>query len=472
VRRPAALAALVTLLLLWSPASAAAHPLGNFTVNRYAGIVVMPDEVVVHYVLDLAEIPAFQEQPSIDADGDGVEEAELAIWATSTSARIVNELVLEVDRRSLPLNVRGASATMPSGAGGLPTLRLDATLWAPVDDATGVLTFQDRNERGRLGWREITATSAGGVALAGPTVPATSVSDQLRAYPNDLLSSPLSVITMQVSFGPGSAGAPASTTAVAGTARPLMDGGPFSALISHEGIPLMLLGVLVAIAFGAWHALLPGHGKTLMAAAMVGLGARKRHAVVASASVALMHTISVLALGLSVLALEQAFRPEAVYPWLSVGSGVAAAAIGVHLFRGRLGAWRRARSLGGSVPGHHHADHERSDHVHELPADGLLSRRGMATLAFAGGILPAPSALIVLLAAVQSHRVAYGLGLVLAFSFGLAASLVVVGLGAMRARDAMEGRLSVGTRHLVPLLSACAIVAVGTYVAARALTSL
>jgi ABC-type nickel/cobalt efflux system permease component RcnA len=466
------LATLVTVLLIWSPASAVAHPLGNFTVNRYAGLVVSPHEVVVDYVLDLAEIPAFQELPSIDSDGDGADEEELRTWAARASERIVDGLVLEVDRRPLALRVRRASATMPVGQGGLPTLRLETTLWAPVDSAAGTLKFEDRNEPNRVGWREITATSADGVALLRPTVPAASVSEQLRAYPNDLLSSPLSVTAMGASFRPGSTTAVPTTSGFAGIVRPLTDGGALAALIGHEGVPLMLLGLAVAVAFGAWHALLPGHGKTLMAAAMVGSSARSRQAVVAGVSVAFMHTISVIALGVLVLGLERAFRPETVYPWLGVASGSAAAAIGLHLVRGRFGAWRQARAAREGASGHRHVHPEAPGHVHEIPVEGLLSRRGMAALAFAGGILPAPSALIVMLAAVQSHRVAYGLGLVLAFSFGLAVSLVAVGLGAMRAREAMDGRLSFANRHLVPLLSACAIVVVGSLLTVGGLASL
>ena len=472
MRRPAALVALVVMLILWAAPIAAAHPLGNFTVNRYAGIVLRPNEVVVHYVLDLAEIPAFQEEPAIDGDDDGVEDDELRLWAGATAGSIAGDLLVTVDERPIALRVRESWATRQPGQGGLSTLRLDATLSAAIAPAFGSLTFEDRNDPGRLGWREITATSTEGVALISPTVPATSVSDRLRFYPDDLLSSPLAVIRMQTGFraGPG----PDEELAVAtGSSSPLSDGGPFAAVIAHQGLPLMLLGLAIATAFGAWHALLPGHGKTLMAAAMVGSGARPRQAIVAGTSVALMHTLSVIALGLLVLALERTFRPDAVYPWLGVLSGAVAAAIGVHLLRGRWGAWRHARSHAArdiDLLNDHDHDHGQ-DHVHRLPPEGFLSRRGIAALAFAGGILPEPSALLVMLAAIQGQRVAYGLGLVLAFSLGLAASLIVVGLGAMRVRRAVEGRASVLARHLVPVLSAAAILGAGLYLVVQGVAS-
>ena len=91
-------------------------------------------------------------------------------------------------------------------------------------------------------------------------------------------------------------------------------------------------------------------------------------------------------------------------------------------------------------------------------------------LALAGGILPAPSALLVMLGAIQAHRVAYGIALVLAFSAGLAAALVVVGIGALRAREAMARRLSTTVGRLVPVLSAAAIVAVGLFLTVRGVT--
>lgn len=468
MRRLATLVALVATLLLLGASNATAHPLGNFTVNRYAEIVLRPGEVAIHYVLDLAEIPTFQAAPAIDTDGDGVEDEELRLWAGATARGIADELIVTVEQEPTALSVRGSRAELQQGQGGLSTLRLEATLWAPVGVASGSFTFEDRNEPGRLGWREITATSKDGIALVSPTVPASSVSDRLRSYPEDLLSSPPAVTTMQTGFRPGPS-AEGQSVAMTGSSRPLTDGGPFAAMIAHQGLPLMLLGLVIAVAFGAWHALLPGHGKTLMAAAMAGSEAHARQAVVAGVAVALMHTVAVIGLGFLVLALEQAFRPEAVYPWLGVLSGVAAAGIGVHLLRARWRAWRAARYVAGPSP-NGHRDHDHG-HVHELPSEGLLSRRGIVALAFAGGILPAPSALLVMLAAIQGHRVAYGLSLVLAFSLGLAVSLIVAGLGVMRVRRAVEDRASVLMQHLVPVLSAAAILVVGVYLIGRGVAS-
>ena len=235
---------------------------------------------------------------------------------------------------------------------------------------------------------------------------------------------------------------------------------------------LVLLGFALAVAFGAWHALLPGHGKTLMAAYMVGSETKVRQAVAVGSAVAVMHTASVLGLGLLVITLEQTFRPEALYPWLGLLSGVVAIGLGAYLMIGRLAAWSDARRDEAHERAHasgHDHDHDHAHaHSHGLPEGvSLTSRRGLLALALAGGILPSPSALIVMLGAIQAHRVGYGIGLILAFSVGLALALIVVSLGALRAREAMANRLSSFWGRLVPVLSASAIVGVGMFLAVR-----
>jgi ABC-type nickel/cobalt efflux system permease component RcnA len=360
------------------------------------------------------------------------------------------------------------------GQGGLQILRFEGLFAGPVE-RTGDLVYRDGNDSDHIGWREITAVGEDGEAIAGSNVPTDSVSDALRSYPQDLLSSPLRVTSMHASFAPGvSVGATGENDSVADAVRPGVDTSPFASLVDNQGIVLVLAGLALALAFGAWHALLPGHGKTLMAAYMVGSETKVRQAVAVGSAVAIMHTASVLSLGLLVVTLERTFRPESLYPWLGLLSGVVAIGLGAYLLIGRLTAWSNAHrtrahehehdAADGHVHGHPHAD----GHVHGLPEGiPLTSRRGMFALALAGGILPSPSALIVMLGAINAHRVGYGIGLILAFSAGLAIALIVVSLGALRARAAMASRLSSFWGRLVPVLSAGAIVAVGLYLAVR-----
>ncbi len=477
MRRVVVLLGVALGLMLGSPSPALAHPLGNFTVNRYAGVVVSPDEVLVDYVLDLAEIPTFQAIEEIDRDGDGqASDTELASWAEGRAIELAAGLTVEVAGSRVQLTPTSASATMQSGQGGLDTLRLETALSGFQGADEGLVTVRDDNELAAIGWREITLAGAKGFAVRQATVPVASTSDRLWSYPDDLLSSPLDVSSATGSFAPGTG--PGTIEAEGGTS--LLDGGsgvgdPLAAVLQRSG-PFVVVGLLIAVAFGAWHAVLPGHGKTLMAAAMVGSGARGGQAAAIAVAVALMHSASVIALGMAVLALESTFRPETLYPWLGLASGLAALGVGAHLLRLRLAAWRH-RGQGGAptdVGGQSHSDehahgHEHAyTHSHELPAGGLLSRRGLAALAAAGGILPAPSALLVMLAAIQVQRAAYGIALVLAFSVGLAIALLAIGIGALRARDVVLSRLSTRVGAAIPVASAAAILLVGGFLTFRA----
>jgi len=456
MRRLFLFAAVLAALLL-APALAAAHPLGNFTINRYAGIELTPGQVRIDYVVDMAEIPTVQVRPQMDGDGE-VTDAERAAWAASTAPDLLAKVEVAIGGRPVRLAVVSASARFRPGQGGLDILRLEATFAGPAP-AEGRLAFADANYEDRIGWSEVTAAGADGTALASSSVPARSVSNALLAYPQDLLSSPLNVTTATVSFEPGVSAAVGADEPNAGSgARPDVSGGAFAGLVDRTG-PFMAVALLLALGFGALHALGPGHGKTLMAAYLVGAGGRVRHAVVVGGSVALMHTASVLALGFVVLTLTQVFAPERVYPWLGLASGLIALGLGAMLLVSRLVRWGRP-----SVADEHRHQHGRGlVHEHETP----MSRRGLAALAIAGGILPSPTALVVLLAAIALGRVAYGLALIAAFSLGLAGALVVVGIVALRARDALSRRVSGKTARLVPVLSAASIALLGLVLTLR-----
>jgi nickel/cobalt transporter (NicO) family protein len=469
----------VVAVVLSAPGPAAAHPLGNFTVNRYAGIELTPGEVRIDYVVDLAEIPTVQLRPEIDADADGVlTEAEHAGWAARTAPDLAAGLTLAVDGAEVPLDVVSVSVRVRPGQGGLDILRLEATFAGPLA-SEGELVFADTNFGDRIGWREVTAAGADGTAVAGSTVPAVSVSNALSSYPRDLLASPLDVHRATVAFHPGVAApmAGGSDRAEPRSSRPDVTGGAFAGLVGRTG-PFMLVALLLAFGFGALHALGPGHGKTLMAAYLVGAGGRARHAVAVGASVAVMHTASVLALGFVVLTVTEVFAPERVYPWLGLVSGLIAFALGAGLLVSRLGGWSE-RDPG---QGHEHLhpgssrprDHlvpDRHRHPHAPPIEPL-SRRSLTALAVAGGVLPSPTALVVLLAAVAVDRVAYGLALIGAFSVGLAAALVVVGIVALRARDVVARRMSGRTARLVPVFSAASIALLGLALTLRGFTQL
>jgi nickel/cobalt transporter (NicO) family protein len=458
--RRAFLAFAVAAAVLLAPGTAMAHPLGNFTVNRYAGIRVAPGQVRIDYVVDMAEIPTVQARPQVDADDDGViSDAESSAWAANAAAEIASNLALTIDREPVALEVVSAAMRLRPGQGGLGVLRLEATFAGPAPE-TGALAFTDGNFEDRVGWREITATGADGVAITGSDVPVRSVTDGLRSYPEDLLSSPLDVRDASMSFEPGSGGAVLGEGGgeTAGAGRPEPVAGAFAGLVGRTG-PFMAVALL--------HALGPGHGKTLMAAYLVGAGGRVRHAMGVGASVAVMHTASVLALGFVVLTATQVFAPERVYPWLGLVSGLIALGLGASLLVMRLGAWSDRSHAHPHDHPHPHADALARGEGAAHPQTPVLSRRGLIALALAGGILPSPTALVVLLGAVAVDRVAYGLALIGAFSLGLAAALVVVGIAALKARDAVSNRLSGRVARLMPVMSASAIAVVGLLLTVR-----
>ena len=492
LRRAIAVGVLAGLAVVVPAAVALAHPLGNFTVNHYAGVEASPGELRVVYAIDVAEIPAQQLRADQDTDGDGnVDAAELQAWADATGAEVVAGLHVRVDGVPLLLAYRCGTAELRPGQAGLDVVRFDGLFGASMGDA-GHVEVEDATGADRSGWREITAAGVDGRVLSSSSVPAASASDELRRYPQALLASPLRVTSASFDVAPGPSDAGPTSTCAADAAvpgaRPGVEGGPLAGLVTKQGLPLVALAFLLAIGFGAWHALLPGHGKTLMAAYMVSSGAKVRQAVAVGTAVAVMHTASVLALGLAVLALESAFRPETLYPWLGLISGLVALGLGVSLLIARIGAWMESRrreeghtdEVGTHQVGtHDHGeahDHSHGTHAHahpHLPAEGgVLSRRALTALALAGGILPAPSALIVMLGAINAHRVVFGLTLVVAFSAGLAAALIVIGLGALRAREALTSRLSSFWGRMVPVLSAGAIVTVGCFLSLRGLAQI
>jgi nickel/cobalt transporter (NicO) family protein len=457
VLRGLLLTAAAAAISLAGPAQpASAHPLGNFTVNTYSGITLASGRVDVRYVLDLAEIPTFQELGRIDTNGDDlIDPQERQAWASRRAQQILSDLSVEVNGRPVSLTREESTAELIPGQGGLQVLRLEAGFTAAVPRG-GRLRFRDGSVPDRIGWREITAAGTEGVAVTGSSVPATSISEQLTAYPEDLLSSPPSVTEASFSFRPGhQRPAPGSLAAGDDASRPGASDGPLAGLVAAPSLSFgaVVLSLLAAFGVGALHAVAPGHGKTVTAAYMAGTTAGIRQAIGAGAAVSAMHTASVVALGLVVLLAERAFPAERIYPWLGVAAGAVALALGGALLGGRLRARRRRE--------HPHA------HAHRP-----LSRPGLAALAMSGGLLPSPTAVVVLLAAVSLGRVALGVGLIVAFGLGLAVALATIAVVAVRARDLVARGPWRRLETALPLASAAAILAVGVVLTARAVAQL
>jgi ABC-type nickel/cobalt efflux system permease component RcnA len=429
----------LALLALAAPA-ASAHPLGNFSINHLTTVKVSRDRVDLHYILDQAEIPTVEER--------GLARGEVL---DRKRREVAERLTLRVDGRDVRLTIApGAKLSYRPGAAGLKTTRVELDLGAPVRDPRRV-EIRDDTFPGRVGWKAIVSKPGQGTAVR-TDAPTGDPTDGLRRYPQDLLHSPLD--RRQASFGvkpgDGTLTAPKAEGERVSTTHASGDGfaSVFEDAASGKGVLALLL--LTAFGWGALHALSPGHGKAMVAAYLVGTRGTARHALALGATVTITHTIGVFALGVVTLALSQYVLPEDLYPWLTLVSGVMVLGIGAGVLRSRL---RRARA-------HHH---------HHPPGPEDLTWRGLVGMGAAAGLIPCPSALVVLLAAISQHEVALGLLLITAFSLGLAGTLSGLGLAVVRARRLLP-RLGVSSRvaAALPALSALLIVAVGCVLTVRA----
>jgi ABC-type nickel/cobalt efflux system permease component RcnA len=218
-----------------------------------------------------------------------------------------------------------------------------------------------------------------------------------------------------------------------------------------------------------------------VAAYLVGSRGRARHALYLGGIVTVSHTIGVFALGLVTLSLSAWILPESLYPWLTLASGVTVVAIGLAAFRRRLARAVRAFREGDRAPapaqhdgghGHDHGhghSHDGHGHSHaSLEAEPSL--RQLLAVGVSGGILPCPSALVVLLSAIALHRVALGLALIAAFSIGLASVISGLGLLVLYARG-IARRIPQSGRALaaLPTVSSAFITVAGLVICLRAL---
>ena len=417
----------VALAALIGPAAASAHPLGNFTVNRFSRIEAAGQRIYVFYVLDLAEIPTFQ-AGRIDPH--------------AYARRIAAGAKLSVAGKRVSLAPTAVALAHPRGAGGLPTTRLELILRGPRLVRPARVAYRDANYSDRIGWKEIVVGAR-----------TRSTSHELRAYPKDLLSSPLDVSAAETRLSPNDAPPPKLDRGRVLQAPDRVADAGFARLVgrSHLGVLVILASLGAALFWGAAHALSPGHGKSIVMAYLVGQRGTPRHAALLGLIATATHTVGVFSLGIVTLALSQFVVPDHLYPWLNLASGVLVVGIGASVF------WSRFRRRGHGVHHHHHD--------HEAP-----SLRSLVAVGVSGGLLPCPSALVVLLAAISLHRVAFGLVLITAFSVGLASTITGVGLAAVLAkrvfaRASFDGRLL----RALPALSALVILAAGVAMTARAL---
>ncbi|QIY70123.1 sulfite exporter TauE/SafE family protein [Streptomyces sp. RLB1-33] len=540
-------------LVLVPTGAASAHPLGNFTVNRYDGLVAAPGQLRVDHVEDLAEIPATQAKPDLAKLG-------MTDWARQRCETAATGSRVTVDGHPAALSVATSRAKLRPGQAGLNTLRVECRLTAALPkQGTVSLRFHSAGADRGPGWREITARGDR-MTLTASDIPTKSVSHELTSYPKALLSSPADTATASLRIRPGGPALAEERTEAPGASVLPRGADRWTEALNnlvarhHLTVGFAALALVISVFLGAMHALAPGHGKTLMAAtAARGGKAGLRDVLPLAASVTVTHTLGVVALGLLVTA-GSAAAPS-VIAWLGIASGVLVTFAGATLVRR---AWRNRPRRPGLEHAHGHAhdhphdhhahshaddhehehaeEHERPlvlahahasattaaaattdskphthgherghshdhdydhghhhDHAHPHPqshdhaASPTLEHthggfththevaptlRGTILLGFAGGLVPSPSAVVVLVGAAALGQAWFGLLLVLAYGVGLALTLTAAGFAVVKLNDGMNralakrprwagGPTAALIRRTAPLGSALIVIALG-----------
>ncbi len=391
-----------------------------------------------------------------------------------------------------------------------------------LDRVKGDLEFEDRNFPERAGWKEIVIDAGGGAAIVSASQDNVDRSKALTEYPADPKAAPPQDLRGRVEWKiaqpvitsavpkkivpvaqPGlvatqdATPAPAAAQQAQGT---VVKGDFLSRVLAQRelGVGMILICMLVAFGLGAMHAMSPGHGKTIVAAYLVGSRGNMKHAAFLGAMVTFTHTISVFAIGLATFFLSKYFVPETMIRWLEAISGLSIVAVGASLFFKRLKRLREADAQHHHehphTHDHHHAhahphthDHVHAAHSHDHPHDhghphdhehvhshdghthshvpqGEITLGSLIALGASGGLVPCPSAMVLLLFAISVGRIGLGLALLVAFSLGLAGVLMAIGMLVIYAKNWLPDPAKTSQHpafRLIPVLSAAVIVCLG-----------
>jgi nickel/cobalt exporter len=514
------------LALVWFGVSLAlsAHPMGNFSVNHYSRLYFRDGGVDLTYVLDLAEIPAFELLGQWQIDWK--DQARLAAKSERQANAWLRNLMLSQGGRPLPLHVISVAAKAVPGAGGMPVLRISIAAQASLQP--GEVAYQDRNYPGRAGWKEIVVDHNQSAAIRSSSQSAKDLSGGLTYYPTDPAITPPQDLTARVNVtpvvspqvprpaetvpaAPPQAASPSFSQQQPAAPGTVVRGDYLSKLLQgrHLEWKTILFGILAAFGLGAIHAMSPGHGKTIVAAYLVGSRGTLKHAGLLGLVVTFTHTFTVFLLGLGVLFFQQYVVPEKIVPILGVISGLSIVSVGAMLL------YRRSRALidgehdhphhshshnhghqyarrkvgqpiltaGGFQPSlsavaelieadhdshdHHHGSglvHSHGGHTHTHMVEGKVTLGSLIALGISGGLVPCPSALVLMLSAIALGHPGLGLVLLIGFSSGLAGVLMGIGMLALYARHLLPDGKAASQRpmfRLIPVFSAVVVICLG-----------
>lgn len=477
-------------MFVMTAALLSAHPMGNFSVSHYARFEPKAGSVDILYVLDLAELPTFDllRQWGLERSSPP---AQLTGKATQQAREWAKHLDIRANGKAVVPKFVSASYAIADGAGDLPIIRITSRLRA--DAAPGTFEYEDHNFQDRAGWKEIVIRPGAASTLAKASQTAEEHSKALTEYPQDpTLAPPQDVrasfewtskvpvpaptpVAAKITPIPQpkapQATSPAAMTPQAAPAGTVVKGDFLSRLLHQRELTLsmILIALVVAFGLGAAHALTPGHGKTIVAAYLVGSRGTLKHAAYLGAMVTFTHTVSVFLLGLATLFLFQYVMPEKITQGLGVVSGLSIVAIGGWMLWQRLHGILHGHSHGhGHSHSHSHGAMVHShgpggeEHSHDVPDE--ITWGSLTALAVSGGLVPCESALVLLLSAIALGRIGLGLMLLVAFSIGLAIVLMVVGVLVIYAKNLFPAGNKTN-RHpafrWIPIASAALVTCVG-----------
>ena len=411
-------------------------------------------------------------------------------------------MTLQLNGSRLDPRPLGVGLAFAPGQAGLPTLRVVCTYRADYAAVTpgSRVQFSDTSYASRQGWREVVVHPAG-VLLDGVEAFAASSSDRLRAYPAEtgsairsqssaefgIVESTGSLVDLPRIDDAVALGSPAEVIVAQASAAAAVQGGvadlpsELASLIQADdlSVPAVLVALLLAALVGAFHAATPGHGKTLMAAYLVGSRGTVRHALGLGLTVTISHTIGVLVLGTVILLAGAALPSERLLPVLGLVSGIVVTLLGAGFFVQR---WKERAH----AQGHHHphaGDHGHQEefegwhshgivrHTHLPTETGPLRRRNLVALGLVGGLVPSASAILILIGSIAAGRPGFGIALTIAFGIGMAAVLVGVGVLLVRARSLVERLPSRSLGRVLayaPVATAVVFVIVGVAITVQA----
>jgi ABC-type nickel/cobalt efflux system permease component RcnA len=445
--------------LLAFPPAAAAHPLDELFQVTY--VVMAPNRITLQLELYTGVLVAPQVLALIDTNGDDlISESESRAYVNL----FLKDIIFEIDGQPIPLTLANFEFATPLDLrAGVGIIRFDLYTDLAADHRGNHQFYYENNHQPDISIYLVNAV--------GDTAHWVDITKEERnVFQSSLRLDYTIKPDAPLDFGAGAALPPNEVPGDISPGQERLTRYLYEANLSPFFI-LVALGLSAAL--GGLHALTPGHGKTLVAAYLIGSRGTTKDAVVLGSIVTFTHTASVIAIGLLALLASQFIVPNVLVPVLEILSGILVVIMGLRL------VWARWHVLNANHHHHHHYHHHSHEHhthhlphaqsstSHHLPEQVKIS--DLLTLGISGGLVPCPEALGIMLIAIGLNRILLGLGLIVAFSFGLAVVLIVIGILLVRSKLILDRLGGLGGRwqKLLPIASAVIVTLLGVGLVAK-----